>query len=164
MEAVELGLLVLARVEAAEEDVAGAVLGQGRDPEAAKEVVAVGRHADADLHEVLEGERGEVMVAQVGLDDGRGPGVSMADMKVSYEVGGGVLGTYDGLEVLLLMLVVLVAEVDKLLLEGVLELLEGLDGLVLGSVRGREFDSLCGGLRAYICELLALVGGLGAQP
>lgn len=74
------------------------------------------------------------------------------------------LWTYDGLEVLLLMLVVLVAEVDKLLLEGVLELLEGLDGLVLGGVRGREFDGLCGGLCVYICELLALVGGLGAQP
>jgi hypothetical protein len=55
-------------------------------------------------------------------------------------------GTYDGLEVLLLMLVVLVAEVDELLLEGVLKLLERLDGLVLGGVGGREFNGLCGGL------------------
>lgn len=60
------------------------------------------------------------------------------------------LGTHDGLEVLLLMLVVLVAEVDKLLLEGVLELLEGLDGLVLGGVRRGEFDGLCGGLCVFV--------------
>lgn len=57
---------------------------------------------------------------------------------------------YDGLEVLLLVLVVLMAEVDKLLLEGVLELLEGLDGLVLGGVRGREFDGLSGGLHVSV--------------
>jgi len=76
---------------------------------------------------------------------------------------GGVGGTYDGLEVLLLMLVVLVAEVDELLLEGVLELLEGLDGLVLGGVRGIEVDGLCGGLCVYTGELLALVRDQGAR-
>lgn len=48
------------------------------------------------------------------------------------------------------MLVVLVAEVDELLLEGLLELLEGLDGLVLGGVRGREVDGLCGGLHVHL--------------
>lgn len=51
------------------------------------------------------------------------------------------------------MLVVLVAEVDELLLEGMLELLEGLDGLVLGRVRGREVDGLCGGLYMHLGEL-----------
>lgn len=51
------------------------------------------------------------------------------------------------------MLVVLVAEVDELLLEGLLELLEGLDGLVLGGVRGREVDGLCGGL--HVCILVS---------
>lgn len=50
------------------------------------------------------------------------------------------------------MLVVLVAEVDELLLEGVLELLEGLDGLVLGRVRGGEVDGLSGGL--YVLRIL----------
>ena len=70
VEAVELGLLVLARVEAAEEDVARAVLWQRGDPEAAEEVVAIRRHADADLLEVLEREPGEVVVAQVGLRPG----------------------------------------------------------------------------------------------
>lgn len=44
------------------------------------------------------------------------------------------------------MFVVVVAEVDELLLEGVLELLEGLDRLVLGRVDRREVDGLCGGL------------------
>lgn len=53
------------------------------------------------------------------------------------------------------MLVVLVAEVDELLLEGVLKLLVGLDGLVLGRVRGREVDGLCGGLHVHLGELLA---------
>lgn len=54
------------------------------------------------------------------------------------------------------MLVVLVAEMDELLLEGVLELVEGLDGLVLGGVGGREVDGLCGGLCVHLGELLAL--------
>lgn len=44
------------------------------------------------------------------------------------------------------MLVVLVAEVDELLLEGLLELLEGLDGLVLWCVGRGEVDGLSGGL------------------
>lgn len=60
------------------------------------------------------------------------------------------------------MLVVLMAKVDELLLQGVLELLEGLDGLVLGGVRGREFDGLSGSLHVCACigELLTLVHGV----
>lgn len=67
VEAVELGLGVLARVKGPEEDVAGPVLGQGWDPDTAEEVVAVGRRADADLLQVLEREVGQVVVAQVVL-------------------------------------------------------------------------------------------------
>lgn len=106
MEAVKLGLGVLARVEQAEEDVAGAVIGQGGNAHAAEEVVAVGGGADADLVEVVDGEGGQVGVAQVG----------------------------DGLEVLLLVLVVVVAEVDEFLLDGVLELAEGFEGFGLRGV------------------------------
>lgn len=82
---------------------------------------------------------------------------------MSHEAG---LGTYDGLEVLLLMLVVLVAEVDELLLEGLLELLEGLDGLVLGGVRGGEVDGLSSGLCVRILVSLwhSIIHGQGAPP
>lgn len=81
---------------------------------------------------------------------------------------GGLAGTYDGLEVLLLMLVVLAAEVGELLLEGALELVEGLDGLVLGGVRGGEVDGLCGGLRERILVSFIALGhprpGSSQQP
>lgn len=109
METMELGLGLLSRVKHAEENVAGPILGHGGNPHAAEEVVAVGRGADADLVKVGDGEAGQVVVAQVG----------------------------DGLEVLLFVLVVVVAEVDEFLFEGVLELAEGFDGLGLGGVGRR---------------------------
>lgn len=67
VEAVELCLCVLARVEGPEEDIAGPARGQRGDPEPAEEVVAVGGGADAHLLQVLEREAGQVVVAQVGL-------------------------------------------------------------------------------------------------
>lgn len=54
--------------------------------------------------------------------------------------------TYDCLEILLLVLVVVMAEVDELPLQLVLELLEGLDGLALGRVRRGKVNGLCGSL------------------
>lgn len=48
------------------------------------------------------------------------------------------------------MLVVVVAEVNELLLEGLLELLEGLDRFVLGSVGLGEVDGLSGGLSILV--------------
>jgi len=41
---------------------------------------------------------------------------------------------------------VLVADVDELLLQLVLDLLEGFDGLLLGFVRGTQLNGLGGGL------------------
>jgi hypothetical protein len=57
--------------------------------------------------------------------------------------------TYNCLEVLLLVLVVLMAEMDELPLQVVLELLEGLDGLLPGSVGGAEVAGLRGGLLVH---------------
>lgn len=119
VKAVKLGLGVLARVEHAEEDVAGAVVGHGGDADAAEQVVAVARVADADLVKVVDGEAGELVVREVA----------------------------DGLEVLGLVLIVVVAQMDEFFSDRVLELLEGLDGLGLGEVRGRPgVDGCFGGL------------------
>lgn len=60
-------------------------------------------------------------------------------------VGEGVT-THSCLEVLPLVLVVVVAEVDELGLQLVLELLEGLDGLLPGGMGRAELDGLGGGL------------------
>ncbi|KUI60438.1 hypothetical protein VP1G_11156 [Cytospora mali] len=109
---------LLARIKGPEEDVAGPIFRQRGDPDTAKEMIAVRRRAHADLLQVLERETSQVVVAQ----------------------------TYNRLEVLLLMLVVVMTEVDELPLQLMLELLKGLDGLFPGGVGRAEVDGLRGGL------------------
>lgn len=121
----KLGLSVLARVKQAEKDVARPILGQRRDAHAAKEVVPVRGGADADLVKVVDAEAGQVVVAEVG----------------------------HGGKVLLLVLVVVAAEGDEFLLDGVLEFLEGFDGFGFGGVgRGPGVYGCFGGLWWFVLE------------
>lgn len=68
VEAVESGLLVLAPVAQAEEDIAGAVVRHGRYLDAPKDVCSVSRRANSHLVEVVDREAGQVLVAQVSLN------------------------------------------------------------------------------------------------
>lgn len=146
MERVELGLLVWTGRPRTEVDVCRAVSRQRRDAKLSEDVDAIRGLGSADLLKVFGREVGELAVAEVLLVARMGQCEHVRDspwMSSGEE-------TYGGGKILLLVLVVHVSKLDELALELLFDLLENLDGLLLGRVHLGKVNCVRGG--HVVCE------------
>ncbi|EFX05867.1 ccaat-box-binding transcription factor [Grosmannia clavigera kw1407] len=145
VEAVEAGLRIWSLVKGAEVHVGrrGFVAAGRRherwDAQLAKQDDAVGRRGDADEHQIVRRERGQLVIRQAGCG-------SKALWLMFWSLSADV-GAYTCTRTPLPRTVVVVAQMHELLPELVLNLAKRLDGLVLGQMGLAQIGRLSGSLQ-----------------